>query len=1163
MPAITINEKKFRKTLLLNLLMPLALAVVLSGIYIGLLNYLLAVNRWVDHTDLVISQSNLLLKLIIDSETGMRGYAVTGNEVFLEPYILGTRGFAPQAKKLREMTVDNPAEVRRVEEITARFDEWRKNAQSIIDGRRAHTALDYEKLQLEGKDCMDAIRVVFQNLLTDEENLRNERAAQVHGTVKFFLVLIVFLSAALGALLALFGRKNLMSLSTSFRVLLENEVAQTQALTEQAWVKSGLVAVNEQLRGGKSVSQLSSDVLRALADYLAAKVGAIYLTDHEQVVKRVATYAFPAAAVAPPAVFNVGESLVGQVVRDKKIQTLVELPRDYITISSGLGETAPTTLTLVPLVSDGLVRGVVELGFLGADSAKQAARRDGVLAGISETIAVAIKAAQSRERLEQLLAETQRQAEELQAQQEELRVSNEELESQTSALKATQKVQENQQVELEATNAQLEEQAAALERQKNDLDRKNENLSVFTAELNEKADELLKANKYKSQFLANMSHELRTPLNSSLILAKLLTDNQGGNLTPQQVEFARTIYAAGNDLLNLINDILDLSKVEAGHLEVNPERIEIESLVKRLKSHFDPVAQVKNLEFVTEVSKTAASSFVSDHQRLEQILKNLLSNAFKFTSEGKVTLRLSQTADGHWRFEVQDTGIGIAKDSQSIIFEAFRQADGTTNRKFGGTGLGLSICRELARLLGGMVTLTSEPDHGSTFTLTLPADYTGERKETRPEIKKLAPPTKLTPIPSVTPAVEKPEPSWDDRLVINSGDRVLLVVEDDEKFARILFGLAHELKFKAVVASSAFTGLRAARELKPQGIILDVKLPDGSGLTLLDELKMDGHTRHIPVHVISGSDYSERALQMGAVGHLLKPAGIDQLREAFNVLESNMKDKVKQILIVEDDAFQRQAMKHLLVMDGVQVTAVENAGSALAELKSNRFDCVVMDLSLPDMSGYQMLESLSNVKGFSLPPVIVYTGRNLSRDEEMQLKKHSRSVVIKGAKSPERLLEEVTLFLHQVESRLPKDRQAMLQDLRHRETVFEAKTILVVDDDARNIFALTSVLEQKGAKIEVARNGVEALAAVRDNARIDLILMDIMMPEMNGLEAIREIRKNPKFSKLPIIAVTAKAMKDDQEQVIEAGANDYLPKPIPIERLLALIRVWLPRTVKG
>ena len=931
----------------------------------------------------------------------------------------------------------------------------------------------------------------------------------------------------------------------------------------QEWLQSGLVGLALEMGGEQRSDQVGELVLKFLAEYADAHAGAMYVRDGT-VYRLSATYAVPAGSDIPPE-FKAGDGLLGQAAKDRRVIRVRDVPDGYLTVGSALGRGNPRYLLIAPAIADKVVAGVLELGFVHPPSADVVELLD----RSSESIAVAVRSANYRAHLQQLLDQTQKQTTELQAQGEELRVSNEELDEQSRALKESQAQLEQQQIDLEQANARLHEQTLVLEEQKESLERSQ-------GVLEHQARELGQASRYKSDFLANMSHELRTPLNSSLILAKLLADNPQGNLTPEQVKFALTIRAAGNDLLALINDILDLSKIEAGRMEVHPEPVTVSDVVDGLTRTFAPLAGDKGLELTTDIAADCPAVIETDRQRLDQVLKNLLSNAVKFTADGAVILRVGRAPRGpggdRLAFAVSDTGIGIPDEHQRVVFDAFMQADGTTNRKYGGTGLGLSISRELARLLGGEIELDSTPGRGSTFTVVVPVTYDAAQVRTRSE----APASQLTlspevPAPPVRHEAHVPLPAPargqrvpDDRDRLTPDGRTILVVEDDVTFARILYDLARELDFQCVVATTAEEGRELAAEHLPSAVILDVGLPDHSGLSVLDRLKHDARTRHIPVHVVSAGDHAQTALALGAVGYLVKPVERDTLAAALGRLETRLARQMRRVLVVEDDQVQRESLQSLLRTGDVETVGVGTAADCQNLLRETTFDCMVLDLSLPDASGFSLLETLSREDAYSFPPAIVYTGRDLSSDEEQRLRKYSQSIIIKGAKSPERLLDEVTLFLHQVVAELPAEQQRMLEKARSRDAALEGRRILVVEDDVRNVFALTSILEPRGAVVQIARNGREALAALAQsradpNGRIDLVLMDVMMPEMDGLTATRELRTKPEFAKLPVIMLTAKAMTGDQEKCLAAGANDYMAKPLDVEKLLSLVRVWMPR----
>jgi CheY-like chemotaxis protein/CHASE3 domain sensor protein len=1101
----------------------------------------------VAHTLDVTKQLGATLASIGDAETGQRGFLLTGNELYLVPYTEATSALPAQLKNLRSLTADNQRQQKRLDILDGLVGDKLDELAHTIALRRAGQTDEAQTLVRSdrGQAAMTAIRTLIGEMQTEEEALLAQRQADWES------------AARLSSRAAWGGSALLMLLIAAAGALMSRDYRARQT---EVWLRAGQAGLSARVLGEQRLEKLGENVLEFLAGYLDAQVGAVYMAERDGSFRRFASYALPETAgqtsVRP------GDGLLGQAVKEQRALHIRELPADYLPIGSSLGQAAPRVLLVAPAVAEGVAQAVLELGFFHRILPEQ---RD-LLARASETLGVVVRSSKDRTRLEHLLAETQRQGEELQAQQEELRVSNEELEEQARALKDSQGRLESQQAELEQTNSQLEEQAQALEQQKDDL---RDAQAVLTL----KATELERSNQYKSEFVANMSHELRTPLNSSLILAKLLADNKDGNLSAEQVKYAQTISSANNDLLALINEILDLSRIEAGKVEIVPEPVAVSRSVEALVKALEPLAREKGLQLSAVVEPGTPDRIESDAQRLGQILKNLLSNALKFTERGTVSLRVFSSPPSSVSFAVRDTGIGILPEQQSVIFEAFRQADGSTQRRYGGTGLGLSISRDLALLLGGEIAVASTPNEGSVFTLTLPVAYAG--RKTVHMLPLAEPPTRDVTAGGKAagaaaeiagPGRPRPGPSSieDDRDRLAPDARLILIVEDDPRFADILCDLAHEMRFQCIVTHSASDALAAVATYRPSAILLDVKLPDHSGLGVLDQLKRDPLTRHIPVHVLSVADYSQQALELGAVGYALKPVKREQLVEALQRLEAKFSQTLRRVLVVEDDERQRESIRQLLANGDVEIVGVGSAGEALCQLQAVTFDCMVMDLSLPDVSGYELLEQMAEQEDVSFPPVIVYTGKALTRDQEQLLRRFSRSIIIKDARSPERLLDEVTLFLHQVESKLPVEHQRMLREARHREATLDGRRILVVEDDVRNVFALTSLLEPKGAKVEIARNGREALDALGRSLTtaaggIDLVLMDVMMPEMDGLTAMREIRKRPEWKTLPIIALTAKAMRDDQEQCLSAGANDYIAKPLDVERLLSLVRVWVKR----
>jgi CheY-like chemotaxis protein/signal transduction histidine kinase/CHASE3 domain sensor protein len=1163
--STTLDDRGFRRILVRNVTLPLAAGVVSAGVFVVLLAYLITTMNWVEHSERVIGNANQVGKEMVDMETGLRGYMLAGDESFLQPYIVSKPKVASNLTGLMKLVEDNPTQVDRLRTIQYQQQQWDQYAQEMIRLRAANGDVTGPVKTGRGKTQFDEIRRLLDTFVAAEVRMRVDRADEARTVTTWVAVLYLILTLGVGGALAWFGRRELTGLSRVYTKALNEHAEHATMLQQQAWLRTGQSELAQQGIGQLALPQLSAALLQFLARYMGVVVGALYLRRPDGSFQRVASYGFSDEWEQRDQQLKPAESLVAQAALERRVLRLEPLPADYIRVSSGLGGGAPASVLLAPVDSDGDINGVVELGLL-----RPITERDvELLTLVKGNIGSAIEASHSRQRLQEVLAETQQLNEELQVQQEELRTANEELEEQSRVLEESQASLENQKAELEQTNEQLNEQSVA-------LDQKNAELTKAQLDLEERARDLERASQYKSQFLANMSHELRTPLNSSLILAKLLSENAVGNLNEEQVRFANTIYSAGNDLLNLINDILDISKVEAGKLDLVPENLSTRHVVEGMAMVFEPLAQQKKLAFQLQVAEGVASHMVTDRQRLEQILKNLLSNALKFTSSGQITLSIQPAANGAVAFAVQDTGIGIRAEDQQGIFNAFQQADGTTSRKYGGTGLGLSISRDLAQLLGGNISLVSEPGKGSCFTLTLPTAWTAPEPGPRTgsstssaevEIGLTSLPRAPVPEPAPAPAPVMPRAFDDDRELLDAPDavrgRLVLVVEDDVAFAHILYDLAHEKQYHCLVAFDAEEGLALARQYKPDAIMLDIRLPDRSGLSVLQLLKDDALTRHIPVHVVSGTENGEAALHLGAIGFALKPTTREQLMEVFRRIETKLTQKIKRVLLVEDDDRQRDSVVQLISDDDVEIVAVGSGEEALALLRITIYDCMIIDLKLPDMQGNELLQRMAGESLAAFPPVIVYTGRNLSRAEEADLHKYSRSIIIKGARSPERLLDEVTLFLHKVEADLSSERQRMLKTVRSRDRVFEGRRILLVDDDVRNIFALTSALEQKGALVEVGRNGFEALEKLDTVPDIDLVLMDVMMPGMDGLEATRRLRDDPRFARLPVIAITAKAMKDDQEQCLAAGASDYLAKPIDLSRLYSLLRVWMPNAERN
>ncbi|GAB7026689.1 response regulator [Geotalea toluenoxydans] len=927
-----------------------------------------------------------------------------------------------------------------------------------------------------------------------------------------------------------------ITLDGAFRQMTSSLRHNRQVEQDLDWLKTGQNELNALLRGEQDMAEMAEKVLAYLARYLDCGVGTFYFHDtQEQNLRIIATYAFTRRKNLNDRL-NMGEGVAGQAARERKMICLSNVPEDYLAIASSLGEAAPRNVVVLPLVHDNTLLGVVELGAFHGFNERELQLLDSVMEGLAVGISVNI----SRQRVNELLEQTQQQTEELRVQQEELQQSNEE----------------------------LEERAQMLEQQREQIRNKNKEVEEASRELQRKADELERISAYKSEFLANMSHELRTPLNSLMILSHLLMDNKEGNLSEKQVGFARTMNDAGNDLLNLINDILDLSKVEAGRLEFHFEELKVIDLLEPLETMFRPLAEQKGLAFRIKTGAGVPECISTDMQRTQQILKNLLSNAFKFTNNGGVEVLASIPAPGEnilpvpaLAIAIRDNGIGISAEKQEIVFNAFQQGDGSTSRKFGGTGLGLSISRQLARGMQGEITLASREGEGSVFTVYLPLTLPPDNSSTK------AVPDNSAPIQGASAAglapvrpIQAPSAASilaDDREKLQQGQRSILLIEDDLNFARILMEMVRERGFAALAAANGEDGLYLADHCLPDAIILDVMLPHVDGWGVMRLLKENPRTRHIPVHFLTCLEDRQKAMSMGAIGFVTKPVDPDQLAELFATIENAISRSVRKLLIVEDDPAESKGLVALLEGRDVAISVAGSGKEAMDLLSREAFDCMVLDLGLSDMSGFDLLEHIEHEDEKRRLPVIIHSGRSLSHEEELKLRHYTESIIIKGAKSPERLLNEVTLFLHQVESSLNPEKQRMLRASLDKETMLEGKKVLLVDDDMRNIFSLTSILAEKHMIVVEAENGREALARLQEHPDVDLVLMDIMMPEMDGYETIRTIRMDPGFARLSIIAMTAKALKGDQEKCLEAGASDYIPKPIDVDKLLSLMRVWL------
>jgi CheY-like chemotaxis protein/signal transduction histidine kinase len=934
-------------------------------------------------------------------------------------------------------------------------------------------------------------------------------------------------------------------LKDNINTMIDNLRLTTDRNTEQDWLKTNLAKFTNMLQGQRDLTTVGRLLLTELTPLVNAQLGVIYQIESEesQVLRLLAAYADDGAN-GHPSRLRVGEGLIGQCAADKRRLLITELPTYAVPIGSALFKVVPRNIIVLPVLFENQVKAVIELASITQFTALQMI----FLEQLTDSIGIVLNSIEATMQTEGLLKQSQQLAGELQTQQR----------------------------ELQQTNDQLEQKAQQLAERNVEVERKNQEIEQARRALEEKASELALTSKYKSEFLANMSHELRTPLNSILILGQQLSDNPDGNLTPKQVEFSRTIHGAGTDLLNLISDILDLSKIESGTVTVDAQEVFVANLTEAIARPFRHEADNRQLSFDVEIDPHLGRSITTDSKRLQQVLKNLLSNAFKFTEHGGV--RLSVTAAvGGWSpehpvlnqapavvaFEVSDTGIGIPLEKQKIIFEAFQQADASTSRKYGGTGLGLAISRELANLLGGEIQLRSTPNKGSTFVLYLPLRYAGPSSSIAQAPSTGISATRIAQSQHVLAAattVDRPvEQIPDDRLEIEPGDQILLIVEDDPHYARVIMDLARDKGFKVLVAMRGGDALDLAKQFQPSAVSLDVFLPDMLGWTVLSQLKQNPLTRHIPVQIITLDEDRQHALARGAFSFVTKPTTTEGVDAALTRIKEYASPRRKRLLVVEDNEAERIGIRELLGHHDIDIVTAGSGSDALTILRENPCDCVVLDLRLPDMSGFDVLEHIREDASLSDVPVVVFTGKELSPEEDAQLHTMARSIVVKGVESPERLLDETSLFLHRIVTDLPPEKQRMLERLNSSDEDLVGRTALLVDDDARNIFALSSVLERRGMHVLTATTGSEAITLLESTPDVAIVLMDIMMPEMDGYQTMEVIRNKSEFRRLPIIALTAKAMKGDREKCLEAGASDYLAKPVNTEQLLSALRMWLHR----
>ena len=1149
-------------------------------------------SSWVTHTVEVKQKLESLQAGLPQAESSARGYQLSPNPAFKTSFS-GAQAKANNAfSDLRKLVQDNPIQEERLDRLEPLLAHRFMELQQLIDfsptAADANTTARTQLVQ-EGSDEMTSIRGLIGDIESEEDALLKERRTEAtsmaqwtSGTIILGTLLAIFVVGGLGMFItrsitsrlralgegaSIIGggdyahRVNISAsdevgeLATLFNRMAEQVQRRQITLAEQDELKQNLARFSPLFQGQRDVAALCRGVLAELAGILNARHSVFYLVEKDAAgahLKLQASYAFD----NPRALLQPGEGLAGQCLVDRQRIVLTEVPENYLKINSALGSALPATIVVQPVAFEGEAKAVLEMAAFHALQPMQLIFLD----QLSHSLGIVLNTIASVMRTEDLLRQTRHSEQLLQEQQEELQQANEEME------------QTNE--ELQQTNEEMEEKVNLLAEQKRQMERANREIEQAREELEKRAQQIAQGSRYKSEFLANMSHELRTPLNSLLILSKMLADNGEANLNPKQVQYAQTIYSSGNDLLELINEVLDLAKIESGAVEFEPRPMVLAELREFLEQSFRHIAQGKNLEFQIDFSPTLPEMITTDARRLQQVLKNLLSNAFKFTERGSIILRVGLVTEGWTRphgsldqaasvvsFAVVDTGVGIPDDKHDFIFGAFQQADAGTSRKYGGTGLGLSISRELAHLLGGSLQLTESSSRGSTFSLYLPTVLKKPAAREAGAPRREGTPSKARSTESELSAAEAlapdPEGIEDDRAHLQPGDMVLLIIEDDRNFSGLIRDFAREKNFKVVAARNAAQGIALAREIRPSAITLDLHLPDNDGWVVLDRLKHDPKTRHVPIHIISVDPERERSLRLGAVSYIQKPVTREALDNALSQTIDFINRPLKNLLIIEDDTAQRDSLTALIGNGDVHTTAVGTAEEAMRELDKTRFDCIVLDLGLPDAGGTELIRRIHAKLGAAAPPIIVYTGKELTRGEETELRMISDSIVIKNVRSPERLLDETALFLHRVQTKLPEPKQRMIEQVQKSDSLLRGRKVLIVDDDVRNIFAIASALEALQMEVKYAESGQAGIDLLESNPDIEVVLMDVMMPEMDGFETIRRIRRMERFRRLPIISVTAKAMKDDREKCLRAGASDYITKPVDLDQLRSLLRVWL------